>query len=58
MTMAAMQSAVRVSRGAVLDVGRLLHFDATPANETRVQQLMLATLLGDTALLADPAADA
>ncbi|MDO1480530.1 TetR/AcrR family transcriptional regulator [Rhodococcus ruber] len=43
---------VHAALNLVLDVGRLLHFDATPANETRVQQLMLATLLGD------PAADA
>ncbi|PND49718.1 MULTISPECIES: TetR/AcrR family transcriptional regulator [Rhodococcus] len=40
---------VHAALNLVLDIGRLMHFEPTPSNESRVQQLMLVTLLGNSA---------
>lgn len=37
---------VHAALGLVLDVGRVMRFESTPANEARVRALMLATLFG------------
>lgn len=37
---------VHAALSLVLDVGRVMHFEPTAANEARVQELMLATLFG------------
>lgn len=37
---------VHAALSLVLDVGRVMHFEPTAANEARVQQLMLVTLFG------------
>lgn len=39
---------VHAALSLVLDVGRVMHFESTAANEARVRQLMLATLFGET----------
>lgn len=39
---------VHAALNIVLDVGRVMRFESTPVNETRVQTMMLATLIGDS----------